>query len=83
MLKEKPIINISYNHPLVLEYKYLIRKKYQKISEVRELKSNRFLSKCIIKNVVNLFTTKLTFQKMLLNWWNQDIVLILLQMQII
>lgn len=60
MLKEKPIINISYNHPLVLEYKYLIRKKYQKISEVRELKSNRFLSKCIIKNVVNdeMFTIK-------------------------
>ncbi|MCT7406389.1 replication endonuclease [Aliarcobacter cryaerophilus] len=60
MLKEKPIINISYNNPLVLEYKYLIRKKYQKISEVRELKSNRFLSKCIIKNVVNdeIFTIK-------------------------
>ena len=60
MLKEKPIINISYNHPLVLEYKYLIRKKYQKISEVRELKSNRFLSKCIIKNVINdeIFTIK-------------------------
>lgn len=60
MLKEKPIINISYNHPLFLEYKYLINKKYKKISEVRELKSNRFLSKCIIKNVVNdeMFTIK-------------------------
>ena len=60
MLKEKPIINISYNHPLVLEYKYLIRKKYQKVSEVRELKSNRFLSKCIIKNVIDdeMFTIK-------------------------
>ena len=33
---------------LVKEYKYLIRKKYKKISEVRELKSNRFLNKCII-----------------------------------
>lgn len=60
MLKEKPIINISYKHPLVQEYKYLIRKKYQKISEVRELKSNRFLSKCIIKNVLDdeMFTIK-------------------------
>ena len=60
MLKEKPIINISYKHPLVQEYKYLIRKKYQKVSEVRELKSNRFLSKCIIKNVLNdeMFTIK-------------------------
>lgn len=60
MLKEKPIINISYNHPLVLEYKYLIRKKYKKVSEVRELKSNRFLSKCIIKSVIDdeMFTIK-------------------------
>ncbi len=60
MLKEKPIINIIKNHPLVLEYKYLIRKKYKKVSEIEELKSNRFLSKCIIKNVKNeeIFTIK-------------------------
>lgn len=60
MLKEKSIINVSKNHPLVLEYKYLIRKKYKKVSEIEELKSNRFLSKCIIRNVKNdeIFTLK-------------------------
>lgn len=52
MLKIKDFKNIN-NHPLVLEYKYLINQKYKNLSIFEEEKTNRFLKKCIIKNIKN------------------------------
>ena len=42
MLKIKDFKNIN-NHPLVLEYKYLINQKYKNLSIFEEEKTNRFL----------------------------------------
>ncbi len=51
MLKEKQFIQTLQNNSLVKQYKYLINTKYKNYSEFKEKQTNRFLDKCVLKNI--------------------------------